>query len=78
MMNFFIYLQPVRKYLSEIVVTRTVWFNIIANFYAGWNWESFAILPAPPVNGADILDYLETYGEITEVEGKEFHSLFRR
>ena len=37
--------------------------------YAGWNWESFAILPAPPVNGADILDYLETHGEITEVEG---------
>ena len=44
--------------------------------FAGWNWESFAILPAPPVNGADILDYLETHGEITEVEGKEFNALF--
>lgn len=37
--------------------------------FAGWNWEAFPIFPTTTNNGADILDYLETHGEITEVEG---------
>ncbi len=37
--------------------------------FAGWNWEGFPIFPTTTNNGADILDYLETHGEITEVEG---------
>jgi len=39
--------------------------------WAGWNWEAFPILPTPPNNGADILDYLETHGFIIEVMGLE-------
>lgn len=39
--------------------------------FAGWNWESFPIFPTTTSNGADILDYLETHGEITEVEGPD-------
>ena len=37
--------------------------------HAGWNWESFPIFPTNTNNGADILDYLETNGGITEAEG---------
>jgi len=36
----------------------------------GWNWEAFPIFPTDTNNGADILDYLETHGGITEVIGQ--------
>ena len=65
-----LYLSPTKQKVSirncgdqndEIQHNRTL--------YAGWNWEGFPIFPTTTNNGADILDYLETHGEITEVEG---------
>ncbi len=65
-----LYLSPTKQKVSirncsnqndEIQHNRTL--------YAGWNWESYPIFPTTTNNGADILDYLETHGEITEVEG---------
>ncbi len=65
-----LYLSPTKQKVSirncsdqndEIQHNRTL--------YAGWNWEGFPIFPTTTNNGADILDYLETNGGITEVEG---------